>query len=137
MKEMSAVPKDSEGSHGDRYEERYRRMVDDSPAILWAFDEVNGRMIYVNPAIEDVLGHDCGRFYERPMFWLELIHPDDRAEVSAANHVMRSEKKQISYIARFIDSDNVYIKLRIVVKPIFNERGNIVRTEGAGIPEYE
>ncbi|HUV86305.1 MAG TPA: PAS domain-containing protein [bacterium] len=131
------MPNGSEVRNDDRFEERFRRMVDDSPAILWAFDEVNGRMIYVNPAVEEALGYDREKFYDRSTFWLELIHPGDRARVSAANHVMRTEKKVIRYEVRLRLGDGGYVRLNAVVKPILDERGNIVRTEGAAIPEYE
>jgi PAS domain S-box-containing protein len=133
---MAGVPDGSEVRNDDRFEERFRRMVEDNPAILWAFDEVNGRMIYVNPAVVETLGHERRKFYDRGTFWLELIHADDRAAASAANHVMRTEKNTIRYVARFSDADGGYTRLRIVVKPILNERGDIVRTEGAAIPEY-
>jgi PAS domain S-box-containing protein len=133
---MTALAKGAEGQNGSRYEERYRRMVEDSPAVLWAFDEVNGRMIYVNPAVEETLGHERRKFYERSTFWLELVHPDDRAEASAANLVMRAEKRTISYVARLGKAAGGYARMCIVVRPIMNERGNIVRTEGAAIPEF-
>ena len=134
---MVGVSNESKVHSDDRFEERFRRMVEDSPAILWAFDEVNGRMIYVNPAVDEVLGHGRQKFYDRSTFWLELIHVDGRARASAANHVMRAENKIISYVARLSDADGSYTELRVVVKPISDERGNIVRTEGAAIPEYE
>ena len=133
---MADVPNGPEARGGDRYEERYRRMVEDSPAVLWAFDEVNGRMIYVNPAVVEALGYERRKFYERGTFWLELIHPDDKARVSAANLVMRDEKKVIRYAARFRNAAGGYTKLYIIVRPISDERGNIVRTEGAGIREF-
>jgi PAS domain S-box-containing protein len=131
------VPNGSEILNRDRFEERFRRMVEDSPAILWAFDEVNGRMIYVNPAVERVLGHERRKFYDRSTFWLELIHPDDRAKASAANHVMRTEKRTIRFQARLRLAAGGYTRLYTIVKPILNERRNIVRTEGAAIPEHE
>jgi PAS domain S-box-containing protein len=137
LEEMVGVLEKPEARRDDRFEERFRRMVEDNPAILWAFDEVNGRMIYVNPAVEEALGHGQREFYDRAALWLELIHPDDRAEASAANHAMRTEKKMISYVARLSVADGAYTRLRIVVKPILDERGNIVRTEGAAIPEYD
>jgi PAS domain S-box-containing protein len=134
---MAAVPNGSEVRNDDRFEERFRRMVEDSPAILWAFDEVNGRMIYVNPAVEEALGHDRRKFYERSTFWLELIHADDRAEAAAANHVMRTEKRPIQFQTRSRAAAGGYIQLCTAVRPILDERGNIVRTEGAAIPKYE
>jgi PAS domain S-box-containing protein len=134
---MAGTPNESGVRSGDRFEERFRRMVEDNPAILWAFDEVNGRMIYVNPAVEEALGHGRQKFYDRSTFWLELIHPDDRAEAAATNHVMRTEKKTIRFRTRLRLAAGGYMRLYTVVKPILDDRGNIVRTEGAAIPEYE
>ena len=103
--------------------------------LLWAYDEVNGRMIYVNPAVEETLGHDRRHFYERSTFWFELIHPADRAKVSAENHVMRTEKRIINYDVRFRDAEGGFVMLFAVVKPIMDDWGRIVRTEGAAIPK--
>jgi PAS domain S-box-containing protein len=110
-------------------------MVEDSPAILWAFDELNGRMIYVNPAVAEMLGHDRRKFYDRATFWLELIHPDDRAQAAAANHAMRAEKRTIKFHARLRLASGGYARLCTVVRPVTDDRGKIVRTEGAAILE--
>ena len=134
---MAGTSNEPEMCRDDLFAERYRRMVEDNPAILWVFDEVNGRMIYVNPAVEKVLGHDKQKFYGRSTLWFELIHPDDRARASAANHVMRAEKRIVKFDVRLRLADGGYTRLYTVVKPILDERGNIVRTEGAAIPEYE
>ena len=115
--------------------EKMKLLVEESPAVLWAYDEVNGRMIYVNPAVEETLGHDPRNFYERPAFWFELIHPDDRAQVSADNHLMRAEKRTIHYEVRFRKAAGGYIMLCAIIKPILDNWGRIVRTEGAAIPK--
>ena len=115
--------------------ERLKLLVEESPAILWAYDEVNGHMIYVNPAVEETLGHDRRHFYERSTFWFELIHPADRAAASGKNHVMRTEKRTIIYEIRFRNAEGGYVTLYAIVKPIMDERGRIVRTEGAAIPK--
>ncbi len=135
--EMAGTSNEPEICRDDLFAERYRRMVEDNPAILWAFDGVNGRMIYVDPAVEKVLGHDKQKFYERSTLWFELVHPDDRARASTANHVMRAEKRIVKFDVRLRLADGIYTRLYTVVKPILDERGNIVRTEGAAIPEYE
>jgi PAS domain S-box-containing protein len=113
--------------------ERFQRLVEESPALIWAFDEVNGRMIYVNPTVEEALGYDGAEFYARPMLWFDLIHPEDRPLAAALNHTMREEKKAITYILRFQKKDGSYVKLTTVVKPILDNRRKIVRTEGAAI----
>jgi PAS domain S-box-containing protein len=125
-----------EGGEG-READRLKRLVDESPAILWAFDEVNSRMLYVNAAVKEVLGYEGRRFYERSTFWFELIHPEDRARASAENHVMRLEKRTIRYNVRFKTAAGAYVRLTTTVKPILDDQGHIVRTEGAAIPTPE
>jgi PAS domain S-box-containing protein len=112
---------------------RLKLLVEESPAILWAYDEVNGRMIYLNAAVEEVLGHDRRLFYDRPAFWFDLIHPGDKALASAENHVMRTEKRTIQYDVRFRTAAGDYVPLCTVVRPIMDGKGHIVRTEGAAI----
>lgn len=117
-----------------RYLDRFRRLVEESPALIWAFDEINGRMLYLNPAAHDVLGFDRSLFFDKPAFWFDLIHPDDRPHASALNYVMREEKRVISYTLRFRRADGSYIELVTVVKPIYDVKGRLVRTEGAAVP---
>jgi PAS domain S-box-containing protein len=114
-------------------EARLNLLVEESPAILWAYDEVNGRMIYVNAAVEEVLGHDRQLFYDRPAFWFDLIHPADKALASGENHVMRTEKRTIQYDIRFRAAAGDYLLLCTVVRPIMDDKGHIVRTEGAAV----
>ncbi|UCH77746.1 MAG: PAS domain-containing protein [Candidatus Coatesbacteria bacterium] len=116
-----------------REAERLRLLVQESPAILWAFDEINSRMIYVNVAVKELLGYEESRFYERSTFWFELIHPEDRGLASAENHVMRQDKKTIRYNVRFRAAAGNYVRLTTAVKPILDDKGHIVRTEGAAI----
>lgn len=115
--------------------ERLKLLVEESPAILWAYDEVNGRMIFVNLAVEDILGHERQLFYDRPALWFELIHPADKPLASAENHAMRAEKQTIQYEVRFRSAGGDYVRLCTTVRPILDAKGRIVRTEGAAIPK--
>jgi len=117
----------------NREAERLKLLVEESPAILWAFDEVNSRMIYVNAAVKELLGYEERRFYERSTFWFELIHPEDRGRASEENHSMRMYKKTIRYEVRFKAASGNYVLLTTAVKPILDDTGHIVRTEGAAI----
>jgi len=91
-------------------------------------------MLYLNETIERILGLNRRLFYENPLFWFEIIHVDDRKMVSALNAKMREKKVIITYIARYGKSDGGYTRLLTTVRPIFNAKGHLVRTEGAAIP---
>jgi len=116
-----------------RFAARFQRLVDSSPAIIWAYDEINGRMLYLNDAVRETLGHDVHKFFDRPTLWFELIHLDDRPLVSSLNAAMREEKRVITYHVRFRAADGRYALLSAAVKPILDQRGRVVRTEGAAI----
>ncbi len=116
-----------------KYGERLVRLVEESPAVIWAFDEVNGRMVYINKAISAALSYDVKEFYDRPTLWFELIHPEDRADVAALNLTLRTEKTTIAYRARFRHAAGHYVELATVVKAVCDAKGNVVRTEGAAI----
>jgi PAS domain S-box-containing protein len=72
---------EGERSHADealrQSEERYRRLVEGLPDIVWSMSDKRG-LLYVSPRAEEVLGFTRQELYERPWFWTERMHPEDR-----------------------------------------------------------
>ena len=66
-------------------EEKYRRLVDNSPDIVYVYSTQSGG-IYYSPRVETVLGYSPEYLYEHPMLWTESIHPDDQGTVANAIH---------------------------------------------------
>jgi two-component system cell cycle sensor histidine kinase/response regulator CckA len=64
-------------------EERYRRLVDRSPGVLYVFSDKRGGL-YRSQRIEEVLGYTAEELAARPMLWNESIHPEDLPRVWAA-----------------------------------------------------
>ena len=64
-------------------EEKYRRLVEGSPDILYLYSEERGA-IYWSQRVQDVLGYAPDELLEHPYLWHDAIHPDDVAEVDAA-----------------------------------------------------
>jgi diguanylate cyclase (GGDEF)-like protein/PAS domain S-box-containing protein len=66
---------------GREAEERYRGLLEQIPAVVYADD---GRTTtYVNPQIEQILGVTPDEYRDDPDLWLRMVHPDDRAKVQA------------------------------------------------------
>jgi PAS domain S-box-containing protein len=61
-------------------EERYRRLVEGSPDIVYTFSDKRGG-IYYSPRVEQMLGYSAEHLYEHPLLWNESIHPDDRNRI--------------------------------------------------------
>jgi PAS domain S-box-containing protein len=70
-------------------EERFRRIAENLPAIVYleqvpADPTQLGRMLYVSPAVERILGFSPQEWTEDPMSWMRHFHPDDTAGLHAA-----------------------------------------------------
>jgi PAS domain S-box-containing protein len=59
----------------------FREIVEKVPQIFYISDGA-GRVLYVSPAFEAMSGYPVARVYEQPLFWFDLILPEDRARVA-------------------------------------------------------
>ncbi len=64
-------------------EERYRRLVENSPNILYIFSPDRGG-VYWSRRVEDILGWSPEQLAESPRAWHDAIHPEDRPIVDRA-----------------------------------------------------
>ena len=65
----------------ERAEAMYRSLVASLPAITYAESLEDGRTLSISPNIIDLLGYTESEWMGDPLFWLEIIHPDDRDRV--------------------------------------------------------
>ncbi len=64
-------------------EERFRRMADTIPEVIWITDLEPEKVLYVSPSFERIWGFPVGDLYGNPRLWTETIHPEDRARVTS------------------------------------------------------
>jgi PAS domain S-box-containing protein len=57
-------------------EARYRRLVENSPDIVYAYSSARGAL-YWSPRVQAVLGYSPADLIEKPFIWHDSIHPDD------------------------------------------------------------
>jgi PAS domain S-box-containing protein len=62
-------------------DERYRNLVEQSPAITYIEDPRTGRDLYISPQVEAIFGYTPGEWAGNPDLWRERLHPDDRDHV--------------------------------------------------------
>ena len=60
-------------------EERYRRLTDNSPDMIYHFSLPLGRFEYVSPACSEIFGLSPEAFLKRPETLGDCVHPDARA----------------------------------------------------------
>ncbi|MDQ8020788.1 MAG: PAS domain-containing protein [Moraxellaceae bacterium] len=70
-----------ERKHMDRAlansEERFRRMAETTPDVIWITDLHPERVLYCSPSFEQLWGHTVEDLYRDPRLWTAIIHPDD------------------------------------------------------------
>jgi PAS domain S-box-containing protein len=79
------------GEHTAREEAetRYRRLVEQIPAVIYTWDPRtrpgSSPIPYVSPQVEQILGFTAEEMRADPQLWVAQIHPEDRARVLATS----------------------------------------------------
>ncbi|WP_442994303.1 PAS domain S-box protein [Scytonema sp. PRP1] len=89
-------------------EELFRQTAENIGQVLFVRDLKQDKVIYVNPAYEEIWGRSRDRLYENPKDFIEAIHPQDRDRVIAG--------------IRTFDHGHVYSQEYRIVRPDGEER---------------
>ena len=65
-------------------EMRFRQMAENIEEVLWMRDPVQGRVLYVSPRYEALVGAAAQTLYENPDSFLDRVHPEDRQRLREA-----------------------------------------------------
>jgi PAS domain S-box-containing protein len=77
-------------------ERKYRSLFESSADGIFVIDRKTGRMVTVNPAMEELVGVPASQFYAMP--FQEFVHPDDRQRVLGYHQArMRGEPAPSRY----------------------------------------
>lgn len=115
-------------------EERYRRLVENSDAIIFHTDPAQ-IITFISRRAMDFFGIAPEDFVStRPVSWLELIHPDDRERVEILVQEMRHAVSSFDEEFRVINRVTGQVRWLLTrLMPIRGARGEIVGWDGFGI----
>ncbi|WP_168642926.1 PAS domain S-box protein [Dolichospermum sp. UHCC 0259] len=65
-------------------EEKFRQFAENSVGVILLRQIDSGKLLYVNPAYEQIWQQPCESLYENPDSWMTFIHPDDRERMNIA-----------------------------------------------------
>jgi diguanylate cyclase (GGDEF)-like protein/PAS domain S-box-containing protein len=68
----------------DALGERLKSVVTALPDVVWSIAVPSREVLYISPAASAVFGREPREFYQHRNTWVALVHPDDRARVTAA-----------------------------------------------------
>ncbi len=88
-------------------EERYRSLVESGPAIVYlhAAREVPAHITYIGPQIVDLLGYPLEAWTADPLFWMSVVHPDDRQRLVDADTLAIEHEDALDIEYRFVATD--------------------------------
>ena len=110
-------------------EERFRQLAENINDVFWIHELLGSRTAYVSPAYESLWGRSCESLYERPMSYLEAIHPEDRERALRAYYRLeRGEAIAGEY--RIIRPEGTVRWIWDRGFPIKDDSGRIVRLAG-------
>jgi PAS domain S-box-containing protein len=111
-------------------EERYRDLVEGLDAIVWEADPATWRFTYVNRRAERILGYPVERWLSDKDFWVDILHPDDRAEAvrSCSEAVAAGRDNDFEY--RVVAADGRVVFIRDLVYVTTGADGSAARIRG-------
>ena len=109
-------------------EERFRQVTDTIDEVFWMTDPRKNTMLFISKAYERIWGRTCASLIERPMSFIDSIHPQDRDAVIAAFPRQKEGTYDIEY--RIIRSDGDLRWIRDTAFPVRNASGEIYRVVG-------
>ncbi|WP_462383737.1 EAL domain-containing protein [Pseudomonas sp. Marseille-QA0892] len=111
-------------------ETRFREMLEHLPHVFWEYDVGAGRLTYLSPALEKVLGMPPARVYENQDAWLDLVHPEDRALAEQFRDKALGEHQLAEVEFRAYGPKGQQIWVRDRAFPFTDTAGNVVRMVG-------
>jgi two-component system, cell cycle sensor histidine kinase and response regulator CckA len=110
-------------------EARYRTLVEHLPLATY-IDALDGTTMYIGPQIEDMLGYPRETWLERPDFFVELLHPEDREAVLAETTRSREAGEPFRAEYRFISARGKPVWVLDVTVDVCDEQGRRFARQG-------
>lgn len=102
-------------------EQMYRELVQTTSAILWRGDPETFAFTYVSPQAKSLLGYASEAWMEDPDFWIDHVHPEDRAWVLSYCKRATEEQRRHSFDYRMVAADGRTVWLRDIVNVIVED----------------
>ena len=109
-------------------EEKFRSIVETTKDWVWAVD-LDGRLIYSNPAVQAVLGYEPEELLGSVM--LRYLHPEQRAQVEQEYLRLRARCEGWSnWLMRWSHKDGGERYLKSSALPVFDANGELIGYRG-------
>ncbi len=110
-------------------EEWFRQLAENIREVFYINDPKKTRILYVNPAYEEIWGRTCESLYEHPMSFVEAIVPEDQKHVIDSFKIQtKGDPVQVEYRILRPDGSIRWISSRAY--PVKDKHGELKRIVG-------
>ncbi|MCT7970395.1 PAS domain S-box protein [Laspinema sp. D1] len=97
--------------------------------MVWSINPHTFKPLFLNPATETLYGRPLQDFYENPLIWQEMVHPEDGHLVERYNaEVMATGSSEVEY--RIIRPDGSIRTIQARTRLIYDANGQAIRMDG-------
>jgi len=113
-------------------ENRFRQMADNINSVFWIVSANWNDVIYASPGYEKIWRRPVASLYKNPNSWLELVHPEDLAQVKEdiANKMPPNTSPPAFREYRIVHPDGEECWISTHAYPVYDEHGRIYRYAG-------
>lgn len=110
-------------------EEKFRQLAENIHQVFFILS-VEGKMLYISPAYEQVWQRSCESLYLDPYSWLESVYSEDRSRIVKSLRHQISLKQPFNETYRIIRQDGEIRWIAAQSFPLKDEAGNVIRFTG-------
>jgi two-component system, sensor histidine kinase and response regulator len=103
------------------FERRYHLLVEAVQVIIWRKNLSSSAFNFVNQEAESLLGYSSEQWIANPTFWIDHIHPDDRAQVESCCRTAEQENVPQKFEHRMMTARGETVWLRSLIRVISAE----------------
>lgn len=100
----------------ERSELRFRQIVESAKVVLWRGSVDSKVLSFVNHEAEELLGHRLPEWTSRKEFWLDHVHPEDRALAEGMCKAAAETEEAQRFVHRMIAADGRTVWLRTSIR---------------------
>jgi|GEM_PF-1154422 len=103
-------------------------VINNIPNIIYSFDLINKKFLYLSPNASVVLGRSTEWLLEDSSRFTQIVHPDDMHFLKSGER--RNLKEESTFELRVLSENNEINWLRITSRPVFDENKQLIRIDG-------
>ncbi len=113
-------------------EDRFRQIAENVGEVFWLRNVENNKMLYINPAYEQVWGRSCESLYADPQSFLDAVHEADRPAVMKA-YATYAAGGNFDMEYRIVRPDGEVRWVHAKSFPVRDEAGAVIRHAGTAV----